>query len=50
MQVNPCIACDESTDIRGKAQLAVFLHSCDTNFNIFEELLELIPMPGTTTR
>ncbi|KFM58258.1 General transcription factor II-I repeat domain-containing protein 2, partial [Stegodyphus mimosarum] len=43
------IACDESTDISGKAQLAVFLRSCDKNFNIFEELLELIPMPGTTT-
>ncbi|KFM77298.1 General transcription factor II-I repeat domain-containing protein 2, partial [Stegodyphus mimosarum] len=41
------IACDESTEISGKAQLSVFLRSCDKNFNIFEELLEL--MPGTTT-
>ena len=43
------IACDESTDIGGIAQLAVFLRACDNDFNIFEELLELIPMHGTTT-
>ncbi|UYV80056.1 hypothetical protein LAZ67_18001543 [Cordylochernes scorpioides] len=37
------IACDESTDIGGVAQLAVFFffRACDTDFNIFEELLEL---------
>ncbi|UYV65514.1 hypothetical protein LAZ67_3004575 [Cordylochernes scorpioides] len=38
------IACDESTDIGGVAQLAVFFRACDTDFNIFEELLELVPM------
>ncbi|XP_056376172.1 general transcription factor II-I repeat domain-containing protein 2-like [Hyla sarda] len=43
------IACDESTDIGGVAQLAVFLRACDTDFNIFEELLELVPRRGTTT-
>ncbi|UYV85000.1 hypothetical protein LAZ67_X004213 [Cordylochernes scorpioides] len=43
------IACDESTDIGGVAQLAVFFRACDTDFNIFEELLELVPMHGTTT-
>jgi len=43
------IACDESTDIGGTAQLAVFLCACDSDFNIFEEFLELIPMRGTTT-
>ncbi|UYV68693.1 K02A2.6-like, partial [Cordylochernes scorpioides] len=44
------IACDESTNIGGVAQLAVFFfRACDTDFNIFEELLELVPMHGTTT-
>ncbi|UYV76789.1 hypothetical protein LAZ67_14002019 [Cordylochernes scorpioides] len=43
------IACDESTDIGGVAQLAVFFRACDTDFIIFEELLELVPMHGTTT-
>ncbi|UYV84576.1 hypothetical protein LAZ67_X002673 [Cordylochernes scorpioides] len=44
------IACDESTDIGGVAQLAVFFfRACDTDFNIYEELLELVPMHGTTT-
>ncbi|UYV63805.1 hypothetical protein LAZ67_2005716 [Cordylochernes scorpioides] len=43
------IACDESTDIGGIAQLAIFFRACDTDFNIFEELLELVPMHGTTT-
>ncbi|XP_045442552.1 general transcription factor II-I repeat domain-containing protein 2-like [Pipistrellus kuhlii] len=43
------IACDESTDIGGVAQLAVFLRACDTDFNIFEELLELVPMHNTST-
>ncbi|UYV70538.1 hypothetical protein LAZ67_7003442, partial [Cordylochernes scorpioides] len=43
------IACDESTDIGGVAQLAVFFRACDMDFNIFEELLELVPMHGTTT-
>ena len=40
------IACDESTDIGGVAQLAMFLRACDTDFNIFEELLELVPTTG----
>lgn len=43
------IACDESTDIGGVAQLAVFFRACDTEFNIFEELLELVPMHNTCT-
>ncbi|UYV61332.1 hypothetical protein LAZ67_1004422 [Cordylochernes scorpioides] len=37
------IACDESADIGGVAQLSVFFfRACDTDFNIFEELLELV--------
>ncbi|UYV64814.1 hypothetical protein LAZ67_3002058, partial [Cordylochernes scorpioides] len=43
------IACDESTDIGGVAQLVVFFRACDMDLNIFEELLELVPMHGTTT-
>lgn len=37
-----------STGTGGVAQLAVFLRSCDTDFIISDELLELVPMRGTT--
>lgn len=43
------IASDESTHIGGTAQLAVFFRACDMEFNIFEELLEILPMLDTTT-
>ena len=43
------IACDESRVICGMAQLAVFLRASDADFNIFEQLLELITYAGTTT-
>ncbi|KAB0803137.1 hypothetical protein PPYR_02406 [Photinus pyralis] len=43
------IACDESTDVCGVAQLAVFLRAVDEEFNIYEELLELVPLHDTTT-
>jgi hypothetical protein len=38
------IACDESTDIGGTAQLAVFFRACNTELNIYEELLEIKPI------
>jgi hypothetical protein len=43
------IAVDESTDAKDVAQLAVFIRGCNSNFEITEELLELLPMHGTTT-
>jgi hypothetical protein len=43
------IAFDESTDIGGTAQLAVFIRACDMELNIYEELLEIKPMYDTTT-
>ena len=43
------IALDESTDITDTAQLAVFARLVDKNFNVTEELLEVIPLKGTTT-
>ena len=42
------IAIDETVDITGIAQLAVFIRACDSEFNIYEELIELIPMHDTT--
>ena len=43
------IAIDESTDTTDTAQLAVFVRGVSSNFDIFEDFLELIPMKGTTT-
>lgn len=43
------LAIDESTDVKGIAQLAIFVRGIDANFNITEELLELVPMLDTTT-
>lgn len=43
------IACDESTDVCGWAQLAVFLRAVDKELNVHEELLELVPLHDTTT-
>ena len=43
------IALDESTDLSNTAQLAIFIRGVDDDFNVTEELLELVPMKGTTT-
>ncbi|KFD60685.1 hypothetical protein M514_10614 [Trichuris suis] len=43
------IAIDETVDITGIAQLAVFIRACDNEFNIYEELIKLIPMHDTAT-
>ena len=37
------IAIDKTVDISGIAQLAVFIRACDNEFNIYEEVIELIP-------
>ncbi|XP_076810261.1 general transcription factor II-I repeat domain-containing protein 2A-like [Clavelina lepadiformis] len=43
------IAIDESTDTTDTAQLAVFVRGVSSNFDIFEDFVELVPMKGTAT-
>lgn len=43
------IAVDESADVSGVAQLAVFIRACDTDLIITEELLDIISLKNTTT-
>lgn len=43
------IALDESTDVTDTAQCAVFIRGVDSNLNLMEEFLELIPLKSTTT-
>ena len=43
------IALDESTDVSGTAQCAVFIRGVDCSLNVTEEFLELIPLKSTTT-
>ena len=43
------IAIDETVDITEIAQIAVFIRACVNEFNIYEEVIELIPMHYATT-
>ena len=43
------IAINKSTDITDTAQLAVFVCGYSSNFDIFEDFVELLSMKGTTT-
>ncbi|XP_032881422.1 general transcription factor II-I repeat domain-containing protein 2A-like [Amblyraja radiata] len=43
------IALDESTDTKNTAQLAVFVRGVNSAFDTVEELVQLVPMKGTTT-
>ncbi|KAF7249505.1 General transcription factor II-I repeat domain-containing protein 2A [Varanus komodoensis] len=43
------VALDESTDVTDTAQLAIYVHGVDNNFEVMEELLTVIPMHGQTT-
>lgn len=43
------IALDESTDTKDTAQLAVFVRGVNSAFDTVEELVQLVPMKGTTT-
>ncbi|KAH1178575.1 hypothetical protein KIL84_012277 [Mauremys mutica] len=43
------IALDETIDASDTAQCAVFIRGVDCNLNITEELLDLMPLKGTTT-
>jgi hypothetical protein len=40
---------DESTDVCDTAQLSIFIRGVDNDFNIFEEMLDLVGMKDTTT-
>lgn len=43
------VTVDESADVSGVAQLAVFIRACDTDLIITEELLDIISLKNTTT-
>ena len=43
------VALDESTGVTDTAYCAVFIRGVDKNLNIVEELLDLLPLKGTTT-
>ena len=43
------LATDESDDVSDTAQLLIFVHGIDKNFNVCEELLQLCSLKGTTT-
>ena len=51
-QIQQCVyfslALDESTDVRDVSQLLVFVRSIDSQFNVSEELLGLLPLFTTT--
>ncbi|KAI3351118.1 hypothetical protein L3Q82_005683 [Scortum barcoo] len=43
------VALDDSTDITDTAQLTIYVRGADSNFEVTEELLTVIPMHGQTT-
>ncbi|CAG9786413.1 unnamed protein product [Diatraea saccharalis] len=43
------LATDESNDVSDTAQLLLFIRGIDKNFNVYEELLQLCSLKGTTT-
>lgn len=43
------LAADESTDMTGTAQLAIFLRGVETNLHVTEEILDIKSMHGTAT-
>jgi hypothetical protein len=43
------IAIDESTDISDTAQLLIFMRGIDKEFNVYEELVDMCSIKGTTT-
>ncbi|XP_045504708.1 general transcription factor II-I repeat domain-containing protein 2A-like isoform X2 [Colias croceus] len=43
------LAADESNDVSDTAQFLIFVRGIDKNFNVYEELLQLCSLKGTTT-
>ncbi|XP_037706124.1 general transcription factor II-I repeat domain-containing protein 2-like [Choloepus didactylus] len=43
------VAAQESTDVNDATQLAVFIRGVDETFDVTEELLDVVPMTGTTS-
>ena len=43
------LALDESTDEKDTAQLAIFVRGITSNFDIYEEFVQLVPLKDTTT-
>lgn len=43
------IAVDENTYINNTSQLIIFIHGVDENFDIAEELLDMVPMTDPTS-
>lgn len=43
------IAVDESTDINNTSQLVIFIRGVEENFDISEELLDMVPMTDPTS-
>ena len=43
------VAIDKSTDTKDTAQLATFVRGVSSNFDIFEDFVELVRIKGTTT-
>lgn len=52
-KINKCVyyslAVDESTDINDVAQVLIFIKFIDADFNVEEDILNLVPLYGTTT-
>lgn len=44
------LAMDESTDVSDTAQLLIFVRGIDENFTVYEELVKMCSLKGTTTR
>lgn len=43
------ISLDESTDVTDTAQLCIFIRGINLNFEIFEEMLAIVPLNDQTT-
>ncbi|GFS37581.1 proteinral transcription factor ii-i repeat domain-containing protein 2a [Trichonephila inaurata madagascariensis] len=45
----PRKALDESTDVSDTAQVLIFIHGVDKSYEVYEELLDIDSIHGTTT-
>ena len=44
------IVMDKSTNVKGSSQIEVLIYSDNSNIGVNEDLLDLIPMSGTSSR